>query len=213
MYNPSHFRVDSIQSLHGLIRQHPFGLLITAHEGELHTTHLPFHLEAARGAHGTLEAHVARVNPHCEALLSGANSVAVFRGPDAYISPRWYRDPTKNVPTWNYIAVHAHGRPLPMDDPARALRHIGTLTAEHEVYIDPPWTILEAQAHVERLVSHVLAFEIPIERFEGKWKLSQNRQPADRAGVLEGLRRSQRPDDRAMLEAMDALYTPDGLPR
>lgn len=114
MYTPSHFHSDDIKAMHAAIRRHPFGLLITLFQGELNLTHLPFHLDATRGPHGTLEAHLARLNPHCAALQAGAASTVVFKGPDAYVSPRWYLDPAKNVPTWNYVAIHAHGVPKPL---------------------------------------------------------------------------------------------------
>ncbi|MGH8399964.1 MAG: FMN-binding negative transcriptional regulator, partial [Gammaproteobacteria bacterium] len=87
MYTPEQFAVSDIHPLQEVIRRHPLGLLITLHAGVLHTTHLPFHLDPAVGEFGRLEAHLARVNPHCEALRSGAASMVVFRGPDAYISP------------------------------------------------------------------------------------------------------------------------------
>lgn len=213
MYTPSHFQSDDVSAMQAVMRKHPFALLVTAHDGELHTTHLPFHLDAARGNNGTLEAHLARVNPHCAALLAGAPSLVVFKGPDAYVSPRWYQDPTKNVPTWNYVAVHAHGKPVATDDPAAILAYISRLTDEHEAYIERPWSLREAQVYSEKLASHVLAFELPIARLEGKFKLSQNRQPGDRAGVMRELRKSTHSAVREMLGMMEGLYLEDGNSR
>ena len=213
MYTPDDFQVDDVTAMHAVLRHHPFALLVTQHAGELHLTHLPFHLDAARGPSGTLEAHLARVNPHCAALRAGAPSTVVFRGPDAYVSPRWYTNPAKNVPTWNYVAVHAHGRPQVHEDPPTILNYIGRLTDEHEAYIGPPWSVREAQAYAEKLASQVLAFEIPIERFEGKFKLSQNRPAADRAGVMREFRKSGHTAVREMLELMDGLYREDGRTR
>ncbi|MGH8400280.1 MAG: FMN-binding negative transcriptional regulator [Gammaproteobacteria bacterium] len=210
MYTPEQFAVSDIRPLQEVIRRHPLGLLITLHADTLHTTHLPFHLDPAVGEFGRLEAHLARVNPHCEALRSGAASMVVFRGPDAYISPRWYTDPARNVPTWNYVAVHAHGNPRFIDDPARILGIIGTLTDEHERYIENPWRIEEARPYAERLVSQIMAFEIDILRLEGKFKLSQNRLPADRAGVLRALAGARQGHNQELLEMMQALYTTDG---
>ena len=213
MYTPSEFRTDDLQAMQGVMRKHPFALLVTAHAGELFTTHLPFHLDAVRGNKGTLEAHLAKVNPHCAALLAGAPSLVVFKGPDAYVSPRWYRDPAKNVPTWNYVAVHAHGRPQPLTDPAALLALIGRLTDEHEAYIEQPWSIREAHAHAERLVAHIVGFELPIEKLEGKFKLSQNRQPADRAGVMREFRKDAHSGVQEMLGMMESLYKEDGIER
>jgi transcriptional regulator len=212
VYTPSVFETDDTPAMHDVIRRHPLGLLITAHSGDLHTTHLPFHLVADSEGSGTLEAHLARVNPHCEALRTGAPSIVVFNGPDAYISPRCYLDPAANVPTWNYVAIHAHGRPRTFDDSAAVLRIISTLTDEHEAYIDKPWRIDEARPHAERLLSQVLAFEIKIERLEGKFKLSQNRLAGDRAGVMRALGTSSLDTHQEMLEMMEKLYTADGLP-
>jgi transcriptional regulator len=212
MYIPYQYEVDDVATMHAVLRRHPFALLATHHGGELHLTHLPFHLDAARGARGTLEAHLARVNPHCAALQAGAVSTVIFRGPDAYLSPRWYTDPTKNVPTWNYVAIHAHGCPKVHEDAATILSYIGRLTDEHEAYIKRPWSVREAQAHVERSIPHILAFEIPIERLEGQFKLSQNHPAANRAGVIRGLRQGVKAEPGSVLGLMEELYREDGSP-
>lgn len=213
MYTPSLFRNDDLKAQHAMIRRHPFGLLITAHGGELHTTHLPFHLDASRGPMGTLEAHLARVNPHRAALEAGAESLVVFKGPDGYVSPRWYADPAENVPTWNYVAVHAHGRPVTTEDPATLLGYIGRLTDEHEAYIEQPWSIAEAEAHAEQLLPHIVGFEIRIGKLEGKFKLSQNRSAGDRVGVLREFAKSPDSGIREMLELMRGIYREDGTVR
>jgi len=210
MYTPSHFDNPDLTALHATMRRHPFALLVTPHAGEVHLTHLPFHLDAGRRSKGTLEAHLARINPHCEAVLAGAPSTVVFRGPDGYISPRWYEDPARNVPTWNYVAVHVHGKPRPIAEPARLLALIGRLTDEHEAYIEKPWSIREAHAHAERLTGHILGFELEIEGLEGKFKLSQNRSDGDRAGVLRELAKSQDSDVQEMLRLMRDIYKEDG---
>lgn len=213
MYTPSLFQNDDLKAQHAVIRRHPFGLLITPHGGELFTTHLPFHLDPARGAQGTLEAHLARVNPHCAALEAGAASLVVFKGPDGYVSPRWYAEPAMNVPTWNYVAVHVHGRPVTTEDPATLLEYIGRLTDEHEAYIERPWRIAEAQAHAKRLLPQILGFELPIQKLEGKFKLSQNRSAADRAGVLREFAKNRDSGIQEMLELMRGLYREDGSVR
>ena len=213
MYIPSDFETRDLATLHAMMRKHPFALLVTTSGDALHMTHIPFHLDAARGTYGTLQAHLARANPHCETLKAGAPSTVVFRGPDAYVSPRWYQDPAKNVPTWNYVAVHAHGTPKTLEDPAALLKLIGTLTDEHEAYIERPWSVREAQAHAERLATHIVGFDMPIERLEGKFKLSQNRPAADRAGVLKEFAKSRDSAVQEMLEMMRGLYTEDGRTR
>jgi transcriptional regulator len=210
MYTPSYFENRDIAALHAMMRRHPFALLVTPHGGKVHLTHLPFHLDAGRGAQGTLEAHLARANPHSEAIAAGAPCTVVFQGPDAYVSPRWYGDPAKNVPTWNYVAIHVHGAPKPIAEPARLLELIGRLTDEHEAYIEKPWSVREAQAHAEHLAKHILGFELEIEDIEGKFKLSQNRSDGDRAGVLKEFAKSKQAGVQEMLELMHGLYTADG---
>ena len=213
MYTPSHFANQGLNDLHAMMRKHPFALLVTRCGSETLLTHLPFHLDPQRGPRGTLEAHLARVNPHCEAILAGAPSTVVFQGPDAYVSPRWYEDPTKNVPTWNYVAVHAHGVPKPITASGGLLALIGRLTDEHEAYIERPWSIREAQAHAEHLAKHIVGFELEIQELEGKFKLSQNRSDGDRAGVLKELAKSPDSGVQEMLGLMHGLYTTDGKRR
>jgi transcriptional regulator len=213
MYTPSHFVNQDLGELHAMMRRHPFALLVSHHGGKSHLTHLPFHLDAARGAQGTLEAHLGAMNPHCAAIAAGAPSTVVFQGPDAYVSPRWYVDPAKNVPTWNYVAIHVHGTPRPVTESARLLQMIGRLTDEHEAYIEKPWSIREAGVHAEQLAKHILGFDLPIETLEGKYKLSQNRSDGDRAGVLREFAKLERDDVAEMLELMRGLYTEDGRPR
>lgn len=213
MYTPDYFDRRELPALHAMLRKHPFALLVTPHADGVQLTHLPFHLDTSRGPKGTLEAHLAKVNPHCAALLEGAPSTVVFRGPDGYISPRWYVDPAKNVPTWNYVAIHVHGRPRPITEPKPLLGLIGRLTDEHEAYIEKPWSIREAQTHAEHLAGHILGFELEIESIEGKFKLSQNRSDGDRAGVLKELAKSRDSSTQEMLELMRALYTEDGRTR
>jgi transcriptional regulator len=117
------------------------------------------------------------------------------------------------VPTWNYVAVHVHGQPRVIDDPQRTLDVIGRLTDEHEAYIENPWSINEARPYAERLVSQIMAFEIDLLRLEGKFKLSQNRSPADRARVMQKLAGHADVDSPEMLMLMQGLYHEDGSTR
>jgi len=213
MYTPSHFHTDDVTAMHAAMKRHPFALLVTPHAGELHMTHLPFHLDTCRGPRCTLQAHLAHANPHCAALKAGAPSVVVFQGPNAYVSPRWYTDPAKNVPTWNYVAIHAHGRPVATEDPQTLMGYISALTDEHEAYIERPWSIEEAEAHAAHLVGHIVGFELAIERLEGKFKLSQNRPQADRALVMREFGKSGDTVVAEMLELMQSLYAEDGALR
>jgi transcriptional regulator len=213
MYTPSNFVNRDLPSLHAMMQKHPFALLVTPQADGVRLTHLPFRLDPTRGPRGTLEAHLARINPHCAAIAAGSPSTVVFQGPDAYVSPRWYVEPAKNVPTWNYVAIHAHGSPKPIADRAQLLALIGRLTDEHEAYIEKPWSIREAQPHAEHLAEHILGFELEIEELEGKFKLSQNRSDGDRAGVLKEFAKSTHSDVKEMLELMHGLYTDEGKRR
>jgi transcriptional regulator len=211
MYVPSHFREPDLAWQQRAMREHPFALLVTPHQGELHMTWLPFLLDAARGPLGTLEAHLARANPHAAAVLAGAPSTVAFLGPHGYVSPRWYADPARQVPTWNFVAVHAHGAPRPVEATEPLLALVARLVAVHEAEVVPPWSVAEAQAHAERLAPHIVGFTLAIERLEAKRKLSQNRAAADRAGVLAAL--ATRPADAALRAAMLELYREDGVLR
>lgn len=189
MYQPAHFTQQDRAALHALIEAHPLATLVTQRDGELVVDHVPLLLDAGRGAHGTLVGHVARANPLWR--TPGA-SVAVFHGPQGYVSPAWYpgkRVHGKVVPTWNYVVVHAHGTLRAIDD-AAVLRQIVTrLTDRHEARGAAPWRVSDAPAdYLDAMLQAIVAIELPIERIEGKWKLSQNRAADERAGVAAGLR-------------------------
>lgn len=205
MHTPSHFRDDDLARAHATVRDHPFALLITPHAGATHLTWLPFLLRPELGPRGTLEAHLARANPHAAAILAGAHSTIAFLGPHGYISPRWYADPTRQVPTWNFVAVHAHGMPKPVEEPRALLALIARLVKVHEAGVEPPWSIAEAQDYSDQLAGHIVGFTLEIETLEHQRKLSQNKPVADRVGVLRAL--GQRPADAALLAAMRELYT------
>ncbi|HEX5509685.1 MAG TPA: FMN-binding negative transcriptional regulator [Pseudolabrys sp.] len=191
MYQPPHFREDRIEVQHALIRTHSLGLLITAGTGGLQANHIPFLVDAGT-ARGTLRAHLARANPQLNELAACEECLVVFQGPQRYISPSFY--PTKQetgkvVPTWNYIVVHAWGRPQVVDDAVWLRRQVDDLTAHQESAFASPWAVSDAPASfVAAQIKAVVGLEIPIARLEGKWKLSQNRPAADRAGVVAGLR-------------------------
>ncbi|TWG81786.1 PaiB family negative transcriptional regulator [Cupriavidus gilardii J11] len=191
MYQPAAFREDRLDAQHDLIRRHPLGWLVVQAADGLLADPVPFVLDAGRGPRGTLCAHLARANPQLAALRDAPECLVIFQGPQAYVSPSWY--PSKQaggkvVPTWNYAAVHVWGKPTPMDDPAWLRRQIGALTGQMESHRAQPWTVEEAPADfVEAMLRAVVGVEIPIDRIEGKWKASQNRPAADRAGVVQGL--------------------------
>jgi transcriptional regulator len=191
MYQPAHFREDRIEVQHDLIRRHPLGLLVTAGPGGLTANQIPFLIYSEEGELGTLRAHLARGNPQWRELSQVEDCLAVFQGPQIYITPSWYatkRQTGKVVPTWNYVTVHAWGRPRVVEDTAWLRRQLDDLTASQEQRRAPPWAVSDApEPFIASQMKGIIGVEIPVARIEGKWKVSQNRPEADRAGVVSGL--------------------------
>jgi transcriptional regulator len=192
MYQPPHFREDRIEVQHDLIRNHPLGLLITAGPGGLIANPVPFLIDSAASKHGTLRAHVARGNPHWHELAAVNECLVVFQGPQEYVTPSWYvtkQETGKVVPTWNYVTVHAWGRPQVIEDAAWLRRQLDDLTLLKEGKLPKPWAVGDApEPFIAAQMKGIVGIEIAIDRIEGKWKVSQNRPEKDRAGVATGLR-------------------------
>ncbi|HSG50220.1 MAG TPA: FMN-binding negative transcriptional regulator, partial [Longimicrobiales bacterium] len=167
-------------------RRNNFGILFSAGPDGPVATHLPFSLDAERGEHGTLVAHMARANPHWKALAPDQEVLVVFAGPHAYISPTWYAEPVA-VPTWNYAAVHVYGVPQLVEDMDVLRGQVEQLVHEHEAHRDPAWDVAAAEPKLEGLLKAIVGFEIPIARVEGKMKFNQNRSREDREGVVRAL--------------------------
>ena len=195
MYLPSAFEERRPDVLQALIASHPLGLLVTqSADGELSANSIPFMLEAdPAGGPGILRAHVARANPVWREARTDRDALVVFQGAQAYVSPSFY--PTKAetgkvVPTWNYVMVQARG-PLRTVEEAPWLHALVTrLTERHEADRPQPWAVGDAPAdYVATMLRAIVGIELPLVALVGKWKVSQNRNDADRAGVAEGLRR------------------------
>lgn len=191
MYQPPHFREDRLDVQHALIRSHPLGLLVTAGPGGLMANPLPFLIYSDGSDLGILRAHVARGNPQWRELGAVEECLVVFQGPHSYISPSWYatkQETGKVVPTWNYVTVHAWGRPRAVEDAGWLRRQLDDLTASQESRRVPPWAPADApEPFIASQMKGIVGVEIPVARIEGKWKVSQNRPEADRAGVVAGL--------------------------
>jgi transcriptional regulator len=190
MYQPPLFREDRLEVQHELIRSHPLGLLITAGAGGLMANYIPFLIDPATSPHGTLQAHMARANPQWKELTAVEECLVVFQGAQDYVTPSWYatkRESGKVVPTWNYVTVHAWGRPRVIDDAAWLRRQITALTHSREDSRPAPWQVSDAPPEfIDGQVKGIIGLEIPIARIEGKWKVSQNRPEIDRRGVVAG---------------------------
>ena len=204
MYQPHVFREERLQTLHSLIRAHPLATLITAGSGGLLANLLPFTLVDG-GEKGILRAHIAKANDQVDALSSGAETLIVFQGPEAYITPSWYvskREHGRVVPTWNYAVVQARGTPRVVDDPDWLRAQIRDLTATQENTRSTPWNVSDApEPFISGQIKAIIGVEIPISKIEGKWKVSQNRSAADRQGVEEGLRQEGVSEEMARLVA------------
>ncbi len=194
MYVPKHFAVTQRDALDRVIRENPFGLLVGALDGAPFATHLPFLLDGDR-----LLAHVARGNPHWQAIDGTTEMLAVFSGPHAYISPRWYADGPA-VPTWNYVAVHIYGAPRLIADATSVRALLDSLVGEYEA---GAWALDGQDAgFVSRMIRGIVVFELPITRIEGKFKLSQNRPAEDRRRVTAELAASGGEADHRLLRYM-----------
>ncbi len=206
MYLPKEFSEERVPVLHEAIRQAALGTLVTCGADGLEASHVPMLLDAAPAPYGALIGHIARANGQWRRVAAGAPALAMFLGPEAYVSPAWYatkRQTGRVVPTWNYVAVHAHGELRFFEDAERLLALVTRLTETHEAGRPEPWAVSDAPAEFVRgMLKGIVGFELPIARLDGKWKLSQNRPAADRAGVVEGLRSQGGADATAMAAMM-----------
>jgi transcriptional regulator len=210
MYIPSSYAEDDLPTLFAFIEAHPLGALVTSSAADgLFATHLPLIFDRAAGPKGTLFGHFARANPHSRCVTGGAGALealVIFAGPNAYISPDWYatkQETGRVVPTWNYVAVHAHGA-LRLRDDAQFLRaHLEALTLQHEGGRNRPWQVSDAPADfIDQQLKAIVGVELRIDRLEGKWKMSQNRPAADIDGVIRGLNESEAAGDRTVAAIM-----------
>jgi transcriptional regulator len=203
LYVPPHFQQSDLAVLHEAIRTSGLATLVSLGADGLIASHVPLMLDAAAGPNGTLIGHLAKGNPQGRGAQPGTDALAIFQGPDAYITPSWYetkRQTGKVVPTWNYVAIHAYGPLEFFDDATELLEVVTRLTNRFEGSRAAPWAVDDAppdfvQAHLKGIVG----FRMPITRLDGKWKMSQNRPVADRIGVAEGLRAEGRKDVAALV--------------
>jgi transcriptional regulator len=196
MYIPTHFREADDATLAGFIETHSFGTLTTVADGKPFATHIPFLYEREQRV---LHCHVARANPQWTHLAAAPDVLVIFQGPHGYVSPTWYA--TKDaVPTWNYTAVHVYGHARAVDDAALTRQHVERLAARYERGNAAPWV----PSFDPRRLAGIVGIEIGITEIEGKFKLSQNRSAADRAGVIEKLMASGADNDVALARLMAA---------
>ena len=206
MYLPNHFEESRVDVMHALAREHPLATLVTLGAGGLNANHVPLEVDPEPAPLGTLRGHVARANPVWRELTAGVEALAIFQGPSTYVSPAWYatkRETGKVVPTYNYAVVHAYG-PLRIVEDAAWLRGlVERLTRRFEAGRAEPWQVSDAPAgFIDAQLRAIVGIEISVSRLLGKWKLSQNRSAADRAGVMAGLGASADPAATAVARMM-----------
>jgi transcriptional regulator len=208
MYIPRQFEEPRVDVMHALIRAQPLATLVTLSSGGLNANHIPLHLAESPGPFGTLQGHVARANPILSDLTNNTESLAVFHGPNAYITPSWYatkKESGKVVPTWNYAVVHAYGFLRIVDDAAWLRAQLETLTAHNESPFAEPWTVSDApDEYIEKMMTAIVGIEMVITKLSGKWKVSQNQPAQNQAGVVAGLKASSLPDALAMAALVNA---------
>jgi transcriptional regulator len=200
MYIPPHFAVTDPATLHRILREHPLGMLVTPGPEGLDADHIPFEFEpgqgvdddgGAPGAHGTLRAHVARANPLWQRCPTGTPVMVVFRGAEAFVSPSWYpskHESHRQVPTWNYEVVHAHGVLTVHDDERFVRGLVARLTRQHEAGESKPWKMSDsAPDFIDAMLANIVGIEVAVTSLVGKSKLSQNKETRDRRGAADTL--------------------------
>ena len=203
MYTPAHFDETRPELLHQLVRDHPLGLLVTLGEQGLDANPVPFLLDAEGSGPGVLRAHVARANPVWREARTDVETLVVFQGPQAYVTPNWYpskAETGKAVPTWNYITVQARGRLAVHDDAAWVRALVTRLTERHEATQPRPWAVSDAPPeYIDAMLRAIVGIEIPLTSLRGKWKMNQNHPAANREGLSRGLR--EQGDEQALAVA------------
>lgn len=191
MYQPPIFREERIEVMHQLMRAHPFATLVSLQDGALSADHLPLALVEETGSPGRLRGHVAKGNPLWSAGMGDNEALAIFQGPQAYVTPSWYPSKSEHgkvVPTWNYAIVHARGTLSFHSDPSWLLDHLVNLTGKQESTRPSPWQVSDApDEYIERQLKGIVGVELEVTSLEGKWKVSQNKDEQDRSGVVSGL--------------------------
>ncbi|HEU4636266.1 MAG TPA: FMN-binding negative transcriptional regulator [Edaphobacter sp.] len=204
MYIPKHNEETRTEVLDHLMRTRPLASLVTLGATGLFATHLPLVLHRKDDQHAVLRGHLARANRQWKDFSRETDALAIFSGPQHYITPAWYPDKAetgKVVPTWNYAVVHAYGRLEIIEDSDWLLTHLNSLTDIHEATRPEPWSVADAPADfIATIARGIVGIEMKIERLEGKWKASQNQTEQTRASVAEGLEALGTEDALAMSE-------------
>ena len=191
MYIPQHFAIAEPQALHRILREHPLGVLVTPGPAGLDADHIPFEFDPGAEPLGLLTGHVARANPVWQRCPPGTAVMVIFRGAEAYISPNWYpskHEAHRQVPTWNYEVVHAHGTLTVRDDERFVRGLVARLTRRHDAAEPKPWKMADsAPEFIDAMLRNIVGIEVAITLLVGKSKLSQNKDARDRLGAADTL--------------------------
>jgi transcriptional regulator len=202
MYIPKANEEKRVSVMRDLIVAHPLGTLVTLGASGLFASHIPMVLEDDGSQFGVLQGHIARANAQWRDIVPTVDALAIFAGHQHYISPNWYpgkKEHGKEVPTWNYAVVHAYGPLKVIADEQWLLTFLNKLTNIHEAGSPVPWKVSDApREFIKSLLNGIVGLELPIQRLEGKWKVSQNRTEEERMGVIEGLSKLNTPESLAM---------------
>jgi len=213
MYQPKSFRQDNVDEMKAMMKAYPLATLVTTGQHGTQANHIPLILkEVAAGEH-VLWGHIAKANPLWQELDNSASVLAIFHGPNGYVSPNYYptkQEHSKVVPTWNYVAVHVRGQLAFIHEDHWKLEMLNNLTAQHESQQKDPWSVNDApKEFTQSLLGAIVGFEIKVTAIDGKWKAGQNQPNKNRQGTIDGLSVSQNPADRKMAEVMAKMLKPN----
>jgi transcriptional regulator len=209
LYLPAYFKESRTDVLHALMRARPLAALVTLSDSGLVANHIPVETHTEPGPHGLIRGHIARANPLWKEYRAGSEALAIFQGPQVYISPSFYpskRETGEVVPTWDYAVVHAHGTLRFVQDAEWLKTLVVGLTNAHEAARQVPWKVDDAPPpYIEKMLSLIVGFEFSITSLTGKWKLSQNHPAANREGVVHGLREDAGEDSRKIADMLSSF--------
>jgi transcriptional regulator len=209
VYLPAYFKETRTEVLQDLMRARPLATLVTLCDSGLVANHIPLETVSEPAPHGLLRGHIARANPLWREYRSGSEAMAIFQGPQVYISPSFYpskKETGEVVPTWDYAVVHAHGTLRFVQDAAWLHALVVRLTDSHEKSRAQPWKVADAPPpYVEKMLSLIVGFEFSITALTGKWKISQNHPTANREGVVKGLSAAEGADSREIASLLSSF--------
>jgi transcriptional regulator len=209
MYIPRHNEEKRVSVMHSLIVSRPLGTLVTLGASGLFASHIPMILEDNGSQFGVLKGHISRANTQWQDFLPTVDALAIFAGHQHYITPAWYpgtKEHGKEVPTWNYVVVHAYGPLKVTHDDQWLLTNVEKLTSIHEAGSPVPWRVSDApEDFIRSQLKGIVGLELPIQKLEGKWKVSQNRTERERHGVIDGLAKLNTPESLAMKSLVEEV--------